>query len=82
MAHPVLTAKHFQDETAAFAYVESILWPNGPVCPFCGSGELPAAVLDRVLRTERHSLRYESERRRNAALQRHPERREQRFPAL
>jgi len=38
MAHPVLTAKHFQDETAAFAYVEAILWPNGPVCPFCGSG--------------------------------------------
>src|SRR5215467_7490708 len=39
MAHPVLTAPHFQTEEAAFAYVEAVLWPNGPVCPFCGSGE-------------------------------------------
>jgi transposase-like protein len=36
MAKSVLSAKHFQDETAAFAYVEAALWPNGPVCPFCG----------------------------------------------
>lgn len=24
------------DEAAAFEHVESILWPNGPVCPHCG----------------------------------------------
>jgi transposase-like protein len=36
MAQSVLNAPHFQDETAAFAYVESHLWPNGPVCPHCG----------------------------------------------
>jgi transposase-like protein len=36
MAKSVLCAAHFQDEEAAFAYVESHLWPNGPVCPFCG----------------------------------------------
>ena len=36
MARPVLNAPHFQDEAAAFAYVEAHLWPNGPVCPFCG----------------------------------------------
>jgi len=36
MAQSVLSAAHFQDEEAAFAYVESHLWPNGPVCPFCG----------------------------------------------
>ncbi len=26
----------FHDELAAYAYVESILWPHGPVCPKCG----------------------------------------------
>ncbi len=37
MAKSVLSArKHFQDEPAAFAYVEAHLWPTGPVCPFCG----------------------------------------------
>lgn len=36
MAKSVLNAKHFQDEPAAFEYVEAALWPNGPVCPFCG----------------------------------------------
>src|SRR5271154_4768381 len=32
-----LEAPHFADETAAFAYVEARLWPNGPVCPHCGT---------------------------------------------
>lgn len=36
MAHPVLDAKHFHDEEAAFAYLESKVWPTGPVCPHCG----------------------------------------------
>jgi transposase-like protein len=36
MASSVLNAPHFRDEKAAFAYVEAHLWPNGPVCPFCG----------------------------------------------
>jgi transposase-like protein len=27
---------YFTDETAAVAKLESILWPNGPVCPKCG----------------------------------------------
>lgn len=39
MARSVLSAPHFQDEVAAFAYVEAHLWPNGPVCPFCGGTE-------------------------------------------
>jgi transposase-like protein len=37
MAKSILSAPHFQDEVAAFAYVESKLWPEGPVCPHCGS---------------------------------------------
>lgn len=35
----VLNRSYFHDEKAAFAYVESILWPNGPVCPHCGGME-------------------------------------------
>lgn len=36
MAKSVLNAQHFQNEEAAFAYVEAGLWPEGPTCPFCG----------------------------------------------
>jgi transposase-like protein len=36
MAHSVLSEVHFQNEAAAFAYVEANLWPNGPVCHHCG----------------------------------------------
>jgi transposase-like protein len=35
MAKSVLNAAHFQNEAAAFAHVEAMLWPNGPVCPHC-----------------------------------------------
>jgi transposase-like protein len=37
MANSILSAPHFQNEEAAFAYVEAKLWPEGPVCPHCGS---------------------------------------------
>src|SRR5438874_56455 len=39
MAQSILSAAHFQDETAAFSYVEAKLWPDGPYCPFCGATE-------------------------------------------
>lgn len=32
----VLNKPYFSDETEAFRFVESILWPQGPVCPHCG----------------------------------------------
>src|SRR5580700_10953094 len=32
-----LNAKHFADEDAAIEYVEAWLWPDGPVCPHCGT---------------------------------------------
>lgn len=35
----VLNRPYFHDEKAAFAYVESILWPQGPVCAHCGTME-------------------------------------------
>jgi hypothetical protein len=39
MAYPVFTALRFNDEAAAFAFVESNLWPDGPVCPHCGNAD-------------------------------------------
>ncbi len=39
MASSVLNAPHFQDEDAAFAYVEARLWPEGPVCHHCGNAD-------------------------------------------
>ena len=33
----VLSAPHFHNEEAAYAFVEARLWPDGPVCPHCGN---------------------------------------------
>jgi transposase-like protein len=32
-----ITAKIYNDEDAARAHLEAQLWPDGPVCPHCGS---------------------------------------------
>lgn len=29
-------AKRYSDEDAAYEYIESLRWPNGPICPHCG----------------------------------------------
>jgi transposase-like protein len=34
-----LSALHYHDEDAAFAHVEALVWPEGPVCPHCGGVE-------------------------------------------
>jgi transposase-like protein len=39
MSKSVLNAPHFHDEEAAYAFVEAKLWPRGPVCYHCKSGE-------------------------------------------
>jgi transposase-like protein len=36
MSLSVLDAKAFQDEAAAYKWVESRVWPEGPICPHCG----------------------------------------------
>jgi transposase-like protein len=33
----VLSKPYFHDEAKAFEYLESVLWPEGPICPHCGS---------------------------------------------
>lgn len=35
----ILSKAYFHNEEAAYAFVESRLWPNGPVCPHCGCVE-------------------------------------------
>jgi hypothetical protein len=37
---------HFQNDEAARAMLESILWPEGPICPHCG-------VVDHCYKTKR-----------------------------
>lgn len=41
MSKSVLTAPHFHDEAAAFAFVEARVWPNGCTCPKCGGEGYP-----------------------------------------
>jgi transposase-like protein len=35
----ILDAPHFHNEAAAYAKLEGIVWPNGPVCPHCKGTE-------------------------------------------
>ncbi len=37
MARTSLNAPYFHDDDKAREYLESIRWPNGPVCPHCGN---------------------------------------------
>jgi transposase-like protein len=37
--HTTLSAEHFHSEETAYEFVEARLWPDGPVCPHCGSME-------------------------------------------
>ena len=37
MNKSILSHPRFHSEEAAYTYVESVLWPKGPVCPHCGS---------------------------------------------
>lgn len=36
MSVSILSAPWFHDEAAAYAKLESIVWPDGPFCPRCG----------------------------------------------
>lgn len=46
-----LSAAHFHDEAAAFAFVEARVWPKGPICPHCGG-------VERIGRLQGKSTRY------------------------
>lgn len=37
MKDSIISASHFHNEKSAYEFVEVRIWPNGPVCPHCGS---------------------------------------------
>lgn len=47
----ILSAPHFHSEQAAFAHLESIIWPDGPICPRCGTKEKITEVNGKTART-------------------------------
>ncbi|MGH6925498.1 MAG: IS1595 family transposase [Propylenella sp.] len=51
MQKSTLSAKRFHDEQAAYDWVESRLWPKGPVCPHCGG-------TDRISKMQGKSTRF------------------------
>ena len=53
----ILSAPHFHDETTAFAKVESVLWPQGPVCPTCGCMGRITAIKPNVEKRVRMGLK-------------------------
>ncbi len=44
MSRSIFSAPHFNDEAAAYAYVEARLWADGRVCPHCGVFERSAPL--------------------------------------
>ncbi len=44
MAKALFSEPHFQSEEAARALVESVRWPEGPICGHCGSLKAPYAT--------------------------------------
>lgn len=46
----VLSKAYFHDEEAAFSYLESVIWANGPVCPHCGG-------LDRITKVKANAVK-------------------------
>jgi transposase-like protein len=46
-----LSAKFFHDEKAAYAWLEGVVWPNGPICPHCGCTGRITVVRGKTART-------------------------------
>jgi transposase-like protein len=44
MSRSIFSAPHFNDEAAAYAYVEARVWADGRVCPHCGVFERSAPL--------------------------------------
>jgi transposase-like protein len=55
VAHSILSEDRFQNEDAAFAHVEALLWPNGPACPHCGNCD-PQRISKATGKTTRKGL--------------------------
>jgi len=55
VARSVLSEDRFQNEDAAFEFVESRLWPDGPHCPHCGNAD-PKRIRKMEGKTTRRGL--------------------------
>ena len=53
----ILSAPHFHDEAAAFARVEKVLWPQGPVCHHCGCMGRISAIAPNPEKRVRYGLK-------------------------
>lgn len=53
----VLSRPYFHDEQAAFDFVESIIWPKGPICPHCGGVERITAIKPNPEKRVRYGLK-------------------------
>jgi transposase-like protein len=56
LAVSILSEPHFHNEEAAYERLESIVWPDGPVCPHCGNAD-PARIYRIQGKTARMGLR-------------------------
>jgi transposase-like protein len=52
----VLDATFFRDDAAAYAKLESIMWPNGPECPHCGLVNDAHKIAANTAKKVRHGL--------------------------
>jgi transposase-like protein len=50
MSESTLSQPYFHNEEAAYAFVESRVWPKGPVCPHCGGVERNGKLAGRSTR--------------------------------
>ncbi|MCW5725122.1 MAG: IS1595 family transposase [Maricaulaceae bacterium] len=53
----VLSAPYFHNEEAAFAKLESVIWPEGPVCPHCGGTDKIYAIKPNLTKRIRYGLK-------------------------
>jgi transposase-like protein len=56
-AMSILSAPHFHDEAAAFARVEKVIWPQGPVCHHCGAMDRITSIKPNVAKRVRMGLK-------------------------
>lgn len=58
MARAVLDQPRFTDEAAAFAHIEGLIWPNGPVCAHCqATGDQVFRMAGETVRMGLHKCR-------------------------
>ncbi|HEY5070894.1 MAG TPA: IS1595 family transposase [Caulobacteraceae bacterium] len=53
----ILSADRFHDENEAFAWVEGLLWPDGPVCHHCGCMDRIGAIKPNPAKRVRFGLK-------------------------